>query len=48
MRLAEITADSVRPGSVWLKGKPWMSMSMEEAKHEGVIMLVDDIIISND
>ena len=33
----DITADSVKPGSVWLKGKPWMNMSVEQAKHEGTI-----------
>ena len=44
----EITADSVRPGSVWLKGKPWMNMSMEQAKQEGIIKHVNDIKLSND
>ena len=47
-RPAEITADSVRPGSVWLKGKPWMNMSIEQGKQEGVIKHVDDIKLSND
>ena len=44
----EITADSVRPGSVWLKGKPWMNKSVEQAKKEGVIKHVEDIKLSND
>ena len=47
-RSAEITAYSVRPGSVWLKGKPWMNMSIEQAKQEGVVKHVDDIKLSND
>ena len=44
----EITVDSVKPGSVWLKGKPWMTMSMEKAKQEGVVKHVDDIKLNND
>ena len=47
-RPAEITAESVRPGSVWLKGKPWMNMSIEQAKHEGIVKHVDDIKLSNE
>ena len=44
----EITAESVKPGSVWLKGKPWMNKSVEQAKKEGIIKHVDDIKLSND
>ena len=44
----EITADSVKPGSVWLKGKPWMNKSVEQAKLDGIIKHVDDIRLSND
>ena len=43
-----ITADSVRPGSVWLTGKDWMKLSMEEAKERGVIKTVEDIKLSNE
>ena len=43
-----ITADSVRPGSVWLAGKDWMKCSMEKAKERGVIKTVEDIKLSND
>ena len=47
-RPAEITADSVKPGSVWLKGKPWMTKSIEQAKQQGIVKHVDDIKLSND
>ena len=40
----EITADSVKPGSVWLKG---MTKSVEQAKKEGIIKHVDDIKLFN-
>ena len=43
-----ITAECVRPGSVWMKGKPWMQMSIEEAKEVGVIKTVEDIKLTND
>ena len=29
-----ITADSVRPGSVWLAGKDWMKLSIEKAQEK--------------
>ena len=44
----EITAESVKPGSVWLKGKPWMNKSVEQTKKEGIIKHVIDIKLSND
>ena len=44
----DITADSVKPGSVWLKGKTWMNKSEEQAKQDKVIKHVDDIKLSND
>ena len=47
-RPEEITAESVRPGSVWLKGKPWMKMSLDEAKETGAIKHVDDIKLSHE
>ena len=47
-RPEEITAESVKPGSVWLKGKPWMNMSMKKAKEIGVIKHVDEIKLTND
>ena len=47
-RPAEYTAESVKPGSVWLKGKPWMNMSMEKAKENGIIKHVDNIKLTND
>ena len=43
-----ITAASVRPGSVWLKGNPWMTKSIEEAKESGVIKTVEEIKLTND
>ena len=33
----KITIDSVRPGSIWLKGHPWMQRSLEEVRKEGTI-----------
>ena len=47
-RPEEITAESVKPGSVWLKGKPWMNMSIQKAKEIGVIKHVDDIKLTNE
>ena len=47
-RPEEISAESVKPGSVWLKGKPWMNMSMEKAKESGIIKHVDEIKLTND
>lgn len=43
-----ITSDSVRPGSIWMKGKPWMQMSIDKAKDLGIIKTVEDIKLSND
>ena len=39
-----ITAESVKPGSVWLKGTDWMKLSIDKAKESGVIKLP---VISN-
>ena len=43
-----ITANSVQPGSTWLKGKSWMSSSIEKAKEGGIIKHVEDIKLSNE
>ena len=43
-----ITADSVRPGSVWLTGKDWMRLSMSKAQEIGVVKTVEDIKLTND
>ena len=43
-----ITAESVKPGSVWLSGCEWMKGSLDKAKKEGVIKTVDDIKLSNE
>ena len=47
-RPEDISAESVKPGSVWLKGKPWMNMSINKAKESGIIKHVDDIKLTND
>ena len=44
----EITVDSVRPGSIWLKGHPWMQRSLEEARKEGIIKHIEDIKLNNE
>ena len=43
-----ITADSVKPGSLWLKGADWIKLSIEKAKEAGVIKSAGDIKLSND
>ena len=43
-----ITAESVRPGSVWMQGKPWMNLEMEEAKKLGIIKTVEEIKLTNE
>ena len=47
-RPEQITADSVRPGSVWLTGASWMKLSIEKAKDLGVIRSAKDIKLSYD
>ena len=43
-----VTADSVKPGSVWLTGTRWMKLSINKAKVIGVIRSAKDIKLSND
>ena len=43
-----VTAESVRPGSIWLSGKDWMKKPYEEAVANGIIKSVKDIKLSND
>ena len=43
-----INADSVKPGSVWLSGHPWMKESIEKARQNGIIKSIEDIKLSND
>ena len=43
-----ITAESVKPGSVWLKGTEWMKLSIDKAIESGVIKTAGDIKLSND
>ena len=43
-----ITADSVRPGSSWCKGKEWMTHSLAKAKEDKIIKHVEDIKLSNE
>ena len=43
-----VTADSVKPGSVWLTGTSWMKLSINKAKEIGVIRSAKDIKLSND
>ena len=47
-RPEEITAESVKPGSVWLKGKPWMNESLEKAKEWKIIKHVEEIKLSHE
>ena len=47
-RPEEITAESVKPGSVWMKGKPWMNESLDKAKESWVIKHVEDIKLSHE
>ena len=44
----KITVDSVSPGSIWLKGHPWMQRSLEEARKEGIIKHIKDIKLNNE
>ena len=43
-----ITADSVKPGSVWLTGTDWMRCSITKAKELGVVKSAEDIKLTND
>ena len=43
-----ITAESVRPGSIWLSGYDWMKDSLEQAHKDGIIKSVEDIKLTND
>ena len=43
-----ITADSVKPGSVWLTGTDWMRCSITKTKELGVVKSAEDIKLTND
>ena len=43
-----ITADSVRPGSIWLSGCEWMKGSLHQANDAGIIKSVNDIRLTNE
>ena len=43
-----ITPDSVRPGSIWLCGKDWMKLPVNQAQEAGIIKTVEDIKLSNE
>jgi len=44
----KITVDSVSPGSIWLKGHPWMQRSLEEAMNEEIIKHIENIKLNNE
>ena len=48
MRPYKITIDSVRPGSIWLKGHPWMQRLLKEVRKEGIIKHIKDIKLNNE
>ena len=48
MRPDKISVDSVRPGSIWLKGHPWMQRSLEEVRKEEIIKHIEDIKLNNE
>ena len=43
-----VTADLLRPESEWIKGKKWMTMSIEDARKNGILKNTKDIILDND
>ena len=43
-----ITADSVRPGSIWMVGTDWMKFSISKAQELNIIKTVEDIKLTND
>ena len=43
-----ITAESVKPGSIWLSGFEWMRDTLENANKDGIIKSVDDIKLTNE
>ena len=43
-----ITAESVRPGSVWIVGFGWMKGSLKKAAEDGIVKSTDDIKLNND
>ena len=43
-----VTADLLRPESEWIKGKKWMTMSIEDAQKTGILKNTRDIILDND
>ena len=43
-----ISVESVKPGSVWLKGHPWMCKSIDQARKDGVIKNIEDIKLNNE
>ena len=44
----KISVESVKPGSVWLKGHPWMCRSIDQARKDGVIKNIEDIKLNNE
>ena len=44
----KISVESVKPGSVWLKGHPWMCKSIDQARKDGVIKNIEDIKLNNE
>ena len=43
-----VTADLLRPESEWIKGKKWMTMSIEDAQKTGILKNTKDIILDNE
>ena len=44
----QVSIDSIKPGSTWLKGFKWMQGSIEQAKLDGIIKSVEDIKLNNE
>ena len=47
-RPEKISADSVRPGSIWMSGHNWMNGSVEDARALGIVKTVEDIRLTNE
>ena len=43
-----VTLETVKPGSLYLSGAPWMQLPIEEAKEKGFIKSVQKIKLNND
>ena len=43
----QVSLDSIKPGSTWLKRFPWMQGSIQQAKLDGTIKSVEDITLNN-